>query len=192
MRFALLPLVISLAACTPTESPRPNEEEPGIVLEPVFVKPDGYPYPMGDMTGTIGPQRYVWKSYDYSVGAIDPSVWLQEIDGALEFHARFESATDPEAYGLVLSLSATPTSLLQQGVSLPITASLIKEDGKANPAILKTRDPATLTISAFTEGGSGSYDRITGQISGKMCKPDGKDCLPVDLRFETAVYQNDW
>lgn len=193
MRLFAIPFCIVLTACT-TGSEKPVAEEPlGIVLDPVFEKPEGYPYPLGDMSGTIGKTAYVLKSYDYSVGAIDPNVWVQEYDGRINMRATFESATDPEAPGIALWFEATPPSLLAQGMTFPANVKLVQEqDGAASLPILKSFAPATVTITSFTDMGSGEYDRIKATLTGKLCNPGGGGCEPMDLRFDTGVYQNDW
>lgn len=183
MRF--LPLVLALSACT--QAAIAPEEGP-VALTPVFEKPEGYPYPLGDLSGTIGAAPLALKSYDYSVGAIDPAVWVQEMDGARRMRATFESATDPEADGPELTVLATPPAALAKGMRFPATVEWTPTAGA--PA-LRSITPAEMVITGFTEGGSGSYDRITAMVSGAVCPATG-DCLPLALTLRTGVYQNDW
>lgn len=166
--------------------------EAPVLPTPVFEPPEGYPYPLGDLSGSIGSSSYVLKSYDYSVGAIDPAVWTMEIDGVWRMRATFENATDPKAFGPEVTFKANPPAALAMGMRFPATIELVKADGKDNPVVLRTVVPAEVAITGFVEGGSGTYDRISGTVTGPICTPGGIACAQMALRFETGVYQNDW
>lgn len=184
MSIRLLPLVLVLAACTQTAT-----EEAPVALTPEFEKPEGYPYPLGDLSGTIGGASYGLKSYDYSVGAIDPAVWVQDHEDGRRLRASFESATDPEAAGPELTILATPPGPLAKGMRFPATVELTGAEGEPS---LRSATPAEMVITGFTEGGSGGYDRITATVVGELCPVAGSLCLAMDLTLRTGVYQNDW
>lgn len=192
MRFALL-AVVALTACTQGgDTGADGLIGDAVALTPVFEKPEGYPYPLGNLTGTIGGTAYTLKSYDYSVGAIDPSAWVHEMDGTRKMRITFESADDPEADGPALVLQGNPPGPLAKGMRLPVTVDLVQEQEKADLTLLQTKAPADMVVTDFTEGGSGSYDRIGGTVSGTLCAPAGTGCVPMTLRFDTGIYQNDW
>ncbi len=192
LRFALL-AVAALTACTQSnETGSDGFIEGAVVLPPVFEKPEGYPYPLGDLSGTIGGTAYTLKSYDYSVGAIDPAVWVMEMDEGWRMRATFENATDPEADGPEVTFKAKPPAALAKGMRFPAAVELVQSAGDDETVLLTSVDPAEVVITGFTEGGSGEYDRITATLTGTLCDPAGSACVPMALRFETGVYQNDW
>lgn len=183
-----------LTACTQS-GPAPVLEgviQDGTAVIPIYKDAPPAPYVLGDMTGSIGPTAYVLKSYDYSVGVIDPAVWVQDMNGTREMRATFERADDPHALGPVLLIKATPPAALAKGMRFPVNVELVQEDGRQNPVVLRTVVPAEIAISDFAEGGSGAYDRITGTLTGPICTPRGTACTQMTLQFATGVYQNDW
>lgn len=186
----LLCATLALTACTQGGSGPTLDGviQDGTAVTPIFEKPEGYPYPLGDLSGSIGPGGVSLKSYDYSVGAIDPNVWVQN----LAFHATFERADDPLAFGPVLTLTGIAPGPLTKGMRFPVIAELARENGTTNPVVLRSNPDATLQVTVFSEGGSGAYDRITALVTGEMCPPKGGTCQPMALRFDTEVYQNDW
>ena len=106
-RFALL-AVAALTACTTGNTMPDGSVEGPVVLPPAFEPPEGYPYPLGDLTGTIGGTAYTLKSYDYSVSAIDPNVWVVQSDDAWRMRGTFENATDPKAGTPEVTFTANP------------------------------------------------------------------------------------
>lgn len=183
-------ICLGLAACTPT-APEDGSTTPDgyVAITPTFDPPEGYPYPMGNLSGTIGTDSYVLTSYDYSVGAIDPNVWVQKQDDAFQMRMQFESASDPQGDHPELAIEAAPPALLTAGMRLEAKVALEQGKGPAKTVLRKTFAPATLAIDTFTPGKDGSFDRIAGRLTGKMCNPGGGGCVPMDLRFDTTVYQ---
>lgn len=186
--------VACLTGCTQS-GPAPIVDgviQDGTAVIPIYKDAEQAPLPLGDMTGSIGPTLYVLKSYDYSVGAIDPAVWVHTMDGTRQMRATFERADDPHALGPVLRIKAAPPAALAKGMRFPANVELVQENGVQNPVVLRTVVPADITVAGFIEGGSGAYDRITGTLTGPICTPSGAACAPMSLRFDTGVYQNDW
>ncbi len=190
-RFALL-VVAALTACTTGNTMPDGSVEGPVVLTPAFEPPEGYPYPLGDLTGTIGGTAYTLKSYNYSVGAVDPNVWVVQSDDTWRMRGTFEDATDPKAETPELTFKANPPGALAKGMRFPATVELVKEDDREETVLLRSAEPSEVVITGFTEGGSGAYDRITATLTGTLCGPSGGGCVPMALRFETGVYQNDW
>lgn len=186
-------LALVLSGCTPGAGTveTPDDGVQGIVLEPVFEKPDGYPFPLGDLTGTWGRERITLRAFDYSVGAIDPSVWVSDGD-VRAFRATFEQPDLPEVSGLTATLRGNPPAPLAAGMRFPVQVEFATDARGGSTVTGRTFAPAELAIATFTEGGSGSYDRITGTVTGSLCHPGGGGCQPLALRFDTEVYQNDW
>ena len=191
LRFALL-AVAALTACTTGNTMPDGSVEGPVVLTPVFELPEGYPYPLGDLTGTVGGTAYTLKSYDYSVGAVDPNVWVVQSDDAWRMRGTFENVTDPKAETPELTFTANPPGALAKGMRFPATVELVKGDDREETVLLRSAEPSEVVITGFTEGGSGAYDRITATLTGTLCAPSGGGCVPMALRFETGVYQNDW
>ncbi|OYU18137.1 MAG: hypothetical protein CFE34_12145 [Rhodobacteraceae bacterium PARR1] len=192
LRFALVALA-TLSACTQSsETGSDGFIKDAVVLTPVFEPPEGYPYPLGDLSGTIGGTAYTLKSYDYSVGAIDPAVWVMEMDDGWQMRATFENATDPGADGPEVTFKAKPPAALAKGMRFLAAVELVQSTGDDEAVLLTSAQPAEVVITDFTEGGSGEYDRITATLTGTLCAPSGGGCVPMALRFETGVYQNDW
>jgi hypothetical protein len=186
--------VACLTACTQS-GPAPVLEgviQDGTAVIPIYKEAAPAPIALGEMTGTIGPTAYVLKSYDYSVGAIDPAVWVQEMDGTRQMRATFERADDPRTLGPVLRIKAAPPAALAAGMRFPVNVELVQEDGRQNPVVLRTVVPAEIALTGFAEGGSGAYDRIAGMLTGPICTPSGAACTQMALQFATGVYQNDW
>jgi len=187
-------LVLLLAACTQGggTGATPGGQVQGIVPDPVFEKPEGYPFPMGNMSGSVGTEALTLIAYDYSVGAIDPNVWLQPSEGSFRFRAAFETPDAAPWAKVALTLEGRPTAPLVAGSRFDVTATLTETAGNAVQLRGATRVPATLAVTEFTEGGSGAFDRMRGTVTGALCDHLGADCQPMTLRFDTKVYQNDW
>ena len=104
----------------------------------------------------------------------------------------FENVTDPKAETPELTFTANPPGALAKGMRFPATVELVQGDDREETVLLRSAEPAEVVITGFTEGGSGAYDRITATLTGTLCAPSGGGCVPMALRFETGVYQNDW
>lgn len=153
--------------------------------------PEGWPWLLGNVTGTLGKKAVAWETYDFSIGALDASVWAGESMGMVSLHLRGLPPGEPESDRGVLVVTADlgPVLKVGQGEGL-VVAAIYRGKNREGARMVSDLASARVVIESLTRSAENiNYGEVSGTVRAQMCPVGwlGKSCQPIELHFKTGM-----
>ena len=153
--------------------------------------PEGWPWKLGDVTGTLGGTAMAWETYDFSIGALDAAVWAGDWEGPVVLHLRAHVPGRPQQAQRQLRVNADFGDRLQAGPATgPVTVLYLRGAEEGGARMSSEGQTASLTIESLMKDPENvNYGHITGTITARLCPVNwfGKTCQDLSLRFDTDM-----
>lgn len=153
--------------------------------------PEGWPWLLGDVSGTLGKKVVAWQTYDFSIGALDASVWAGETDGQIVLHLRALPPGKPESDRMVLFVSAGIGKSLRVGpAGGNVTVEIMRGKDRKGAGMSSASLNATLVIDRLVRDPENiNNGRVSGTVSARLCPVDwfGKSCQDFSAKFDTGM-----
>ena len=153
--------------------------------------PEGWPWLLGDVSGTLGKKAVAWQTYDFSIGALDASVWAGETDGVVGLHMRALPPGKPEAKRMALFVIADIGKVLRVGPAAgSVKVDILRYDKRDGPRMSSEGQSATLVIDRLVRDPENiNNGTVRGSVTARLCpvKWIGKSCQDFSAKFDTGM-----
>lgn len=153
--------------------------------------PEGWPWLLGDVAGKLGSKPIAWQTYDFSIGALDASVWAGNPWGPVEFHLTGYSPGKPQSRRMGLHVTAGFGDTLRTGkADGPVTVVITLGSDDKGPRLTSEGHSASLHIASLVRSEDNqNYGHVTGTITARLCPVlwQGKSCQDFTARFDTDM-----
>lgn len=153
--------------------------------------PEGWPWLLGDVTGKLGSKTIAWQTYDFSIGALDASVWAGNPWGPVDFHLTGYTPGDPQSNRMGLHVTAGFGDGLRTGKAEgPVTVVITLGSDDKGPRLTSEGHSASLSIASLVPSKEDqNYGHVTGTITARLCPVlwQGKSCQDFTARFDTDM-----
>lgn len=153
--------------------------------------PDGWPWLLGDVTGKLGGKAIAWQAYDFSIGALDASVWAGNPWGPVEFYLTGFTPGDPQSRRMGLHVTAGFGDTFRTGkADGPVTVVITLGSDDMGPRLSSEGHSASLSIASLVPSADNqNYGHVTGTITARLCPVmwEGKSCQDFTAGFDTDM-----
>ena len=153
--------------------------------------PEGWPWLLGDVAGKLGGKKVAWQTYDFSIGALDASVWAGDPWGPVEFHLGGFTPGDPKSDRMKLQVTAGFGGALQPGMAVgPVKVNIYLSSNRDGPRLSSDGHRASLTITSLVRSTDNqNYGHVAGTVTARLCPVlwQGKSCQDFSMRFDTDM-----
>ena len=153
--------------------------------------PEGWPWLLGGVSGRMGKKAVAWQTYDFSIGALDASVWAGETDGMVGFHLRALPPGKPKAKRMMLVVIADIGKELRVGPAAgAIKVDILRYDKREGARMSSEGQSASLVIDRLArDADSNTYGKVSGKVTARLCpiKWAGKACQDFSATFVTGM-----
>ena len=164
-----------------------DEADLAVIME----TPEGWPWLLGDVTGKLGSKKIAWQTYDFSIGAMDASVWAGDPWGPVEFHLTGYTPGDPQSTRMGLRVTAGFGDTLRLGqASGPVEVVITLGSEDNGPRLSSEGHSASLSIASLVRSADNqNYGHVTGTITARLCPVmwEGKSCQDFTAGFDTDM-----
>jgi len=179
MRWAALMLLVCTGAAL--------AEDDVVYMPP----PEGWPWKLGDVFGKVGKSAMIWETYDFSIGALDASVWAGNPWGPVQFWLRGMKPGRPESTERVLQITATFGDALHVGTAQgPVLVEIFQGAKSDGPRMSSEGRNASLTIRTLEKDPDDiNYGTVTGTVTARLCpiRWPKKTCQDFNANFTTRM-----
>ena len=153
--------------------------------------PEGWPWLLGEVSGTLGKKAIAWQTYDFSIGALDASVWAGEREGQIVFHLRALPPGKPQSDRMVLFVTADIGRDLRAGAaSGDVTVEIPRGKDREGPRLSSEGQTATLMNDQLRRDPENiNNGRVSGTVTARLCPVQWmtKSCQDFSAKFDTGM-----
>jgi hypothetical protein len=145
---------------------------PLAVAQEVYMPPpEGWPWLLGDVTGKLGGKKIAWQTYDFSIGALDASVWAGNPWGPVQLFLGGFTPGNPKSDRMGLRVTADFGNQLHPGkADGPVKVVITLGSDDNGPRLSSEGHSASLTIASLVRSQDNqNYGHVTGTITARLC-----------------------